>query len=142
MTDNKVTVSHLPDAADAFLAGVKQRADYSARYEFWENDDVPRLLEAVEAVLAIHRPQEVYALSVMASDTRNPPRVWCGHGYEETENDRHQMTDDDSIICLDKHEGAVCAECWEEGGEQVEWPCPTYRAITAALTGEASTDGN
>lgn len=98
---------------------------------------VPRLLGAVEAALKIHCPAEVYALSMLEYDPREPPRVFCGHTLEETENDRHAEAGTGGLVCLDKHEATVCAECWEEnGGEQVEWPCRTYAAIAGELLGE------
>lgn len=104
--------------------------------------DVPCLLAALDRVLALHHKSTIYALSVSAHDTQEPPRVWCGHTYEETENGRHVIADNDSVLCLDKPEGDVCAECWEEGGDEaVEWPCPTYRAISAALLGEPAPAG-
>ena len=148
-----------PDQVAAYLAGVRERfagvEQFRHLYVEWAAGlertgggseyawmarsllDVPRLLAAVEAALKLHVPQRLYALSVMARDQQEPPRVWCGHTLDETDNDRHSIADDDSIICLDKHEATVCAECWEEGGdEQVEWPCPTYRDITAELLKE------
>jgi hypothetical protein len=35
----------------------------------------------------------------------------------------------------------VCATCRHECPDDDGWPCPTYRAITAALTGEEAGDG-
>lgn len=141
----------------AFLAEVRERVALvtsdaavltEAGFAAWREaktqvaeSDAPALLGALEAVLKEHRKMTVYGLSVRAHDNQEPPRVWCGHTYLETENSRHVMADDDSIVCLDKPEGDVCAECWEEGGEQAEWPCPTYRAISAALLGKGSGDG-
>jgi hypothetical protein len=38
-------------------------------------------------------------------------------------------------LCEGKPEGAVCPACTEDG-LPVEWPCPEYEAILAALTGK------
>lgn len=57
-------------------------------------DDAPRLLAALDAALAVHRPRQDYGRQ-------------------------------------------VCAHCTDTGGGTllVTWPCQTYRAILAALTG-------
>ena len=60
--------------------------------------DVPRLLAAVDAVLALHKP---------AGET-GVDELWC------TE--------------------------WPGHGPIVMWPCPTYLAISRALTGEENPD--
>ena len=93
-----------PDTA-AILAGIKERqalaSDASLGFSRMEErhaalikvgyEDAPALLGAVEAVLALHRP--------------------------------------------DHHKVRMCDLC-----QFGEWPCPTYRAISAALTGTESTD--
>jgi hypothetical protein len=98
-------------------------------------EDTPRLVAAVERVLKHHRKTTIYETSVYAHDQADVPRVHCGHTYEETENGRHVMADDDSIICLDKPVADVCDSCRDECGESEDWPCAEYRAITAALAG-------
>lgn len=104
--------------------------------------DFAKLLAALTRVLERHSKITVYALSVLASDSQEPPRVWCGHTYLETENSRHRVADDESVVCLDKPEGDVCASCYEDDGcERMEWPCPTYRAISAELLGEEADHG-
>ena len=143
----------------AILAAVKERASAAARYPLakiaaiGDADafviggrvaasalDVPLLLGALEAVLKDHRKMTLYALSVYAHDNSDEPRVHCGHAYAETENSRHVMDDDDNIICLDKPEADVCESCRDESGEQIDWPCSTYLAITRELTGKEAGD--
>lgn len=69
-------------------------ADVFEMYDITRNT-VPRLLDAVERVLAIHYPTDV------GTDMQ-----WCAECY---------VNDDPA---------------------EVEWPCPTYTAITTALEGK------
>lgn len=131
MTREELTaeLSHLAACAPAIAA---------APEAFDLEELVPRyarLVAAIEAVLTYHRKMTVCEISIHAHDNSEPPRVYCGHSYAETENSRHVMDDDDNIICLDKPVADVCESCRDESGEAEDWPCSEYRAITQALSG-------
>lgn len=38
--------------------------------------------------------------------------------------------------------GLACAGCQDPSGMRVDWPCETYEAITSALLGKDSADGD
>lgn len=94
----------------AYLAGAKNRAEAVTmpfsphRCCELSQADTPRLLAAVERVLARHKP---------------------GDGTAE-------------IHTLEKgwHSVTACAGCEEP------WPCPDYKAISAALLGEDGSGGD
>jgi hypothetical protein len=99
---------------------------------------VARLAAAVEAVLKGHYKLTLYTIAITGWD----PAIRCGHTEAEMENGRHELSDDsDDVLCLDKPEADVCAQCRDESGEQVEWPCSDYRAISAELLGEGKPGG-
>ena len=85
---------------------------------------MPKLLAAVQAVRALHRPVPVYALADE-----------CGR-----DPDVHEVMEDGSgdLLCLGSPTGdLVCEECAaDDSGEWRPYPCPTVRAIEDALGGE------
>jgi hypothetical protein len=133
---------NMPVDLSALLEEIGNRNSTASTYDEWHQvgRDGRALLAALRTVLEEHRKTTVYALSVLARDNGNPPKVWCGHTYEETGNDRHVIGDDDSVLCLDKPEGKVCSSCRGEDGEPVDWPCREYKAIIAALNGKEAGD--
>lgn len=93
--------------------------------------DVPRLLAAIDAALERHQRLPLYE---RVHDYKG--NVICGHG-EDYDGDRHFEGDDGEWLCADKLAGVVCETCVDEaGGERIDWPCPEYEAILAALTGK------
>jgi hypothetical protein len=96
--------------------------------------DVPRLLKALEAALSFHQPRQLYG---MVEDFKG--NVICGHG-QDYDGDLHFEGDDGLWYCKDKPTVTVCATCCDgpSGDLMAEWECPTYKAILAALTGEAN----
>jgi hypothetical protein len=143
------------DAVAAELAAIRRRAEQitSSHGDPGEEDscdlngetctghDAERLLAGYDALLALHVKTPLYALSVREFDNHEPPRVWCGHSCEETENSRHVVCDSGDVVCLDKPEGDVCGDCRDGSGEAEEWPCSTVLAISAALLGEEADRG-
>jgi hypothetical protein len=137
------------DELTAVLAGIRQRSERplgptagalpisndAVRGLLESAADVPPLFAIVDALLKDHCKVTLYAVAVTGYDSTC--RVRCGHSEAEMENDRHQLSSDsDDILCLDQPEAEVCATCWDNGGEQVEWPCPVYRDIRTGLLGE------
>jgi hypothetical protein len=80
--------------------------------------DVPRLLAAVDAVLALHKP--------FGCLTVRPCPEHAIFGTQELSPDTHRNCAD----CV-YEEWDQCAEC----GPDVRFPCPTYLAISRELTG-------
>jgi hypothetical protein len=104
------TMGNLPDAA--FIVTARTA--------------MPRLVAAVEAVLELH--------------TRQDKPVLCWDHVCDAHRDKRgipvQPPPRDCPGCR-FHEMRVCQYC---SCPNDEWPCPTYRAITAALTGEEASD--
>lgn len=120
-----------PDPLAGELAAIKDRQENGSAREFVTRDS-PRLAAAVEAALAMHarsgKPVKSYAL--------------CP---EHAENWDHagRMFHLAVRACPDctLTERYVCAQCRSDCPDDDEWPCPTYRAVAAALLGEGKPDG-
>ena len=94
-------------------------------------------MDAVLAALKHHRPSQLY------STVENyKGEVVCGHG-EDYDGDLHFEGDDGLWYCKDHPTVTVCKTCCDgpSGDLMAEWPCPTYAAILAALTGEGDGGG-
>lgn len=88
---------------------------------------VPRLLAAVDAVLALHKPEDEVIYTACAAHVITGP------------SGRDPLRFDKMASCPDCRRRTVptCSHC-----EHVdEWPCPTYEAIARELTGKDKTDG-
>jgi len=88
--------------------------------------DVPRLLAAVEAVLAMHKPTGIVG-EVQLCDRH------ASYVYPVS-----------PAVVADRRECPGChvverPRCWH-GSCPDEWPCPDYAAISAALLGKDGTD--
>jgi len=94
-------------------------------------DDVPRLLAAVEAVLALHVKQEEPVRSYGPGDS-------CPQHLMTALGRRNYATMHKCPDCR-YTEYFVCEYCDRSNDT---WPCPTYAAISSALLGEAGTDGH
>jgi len=127
------------DPLSAVLAEVRARNEDRVRFYAYteytvERDvaegDVRRLLAALDAALALHVRQE------------KPVRSWdhvCGahrdaRGFADPR--QMQMRDCPDCVFSDLY---VCRHC---PCPNDMWPCPTYRAILAALTGKGADGGN
>ena len=82
--------------------------------------DVPRLLAAVDAVLARHVPKTVTVTRL------------CGA--------HHRIVIPDCPDCV-KRQVTTCAACDPFCPDDNTWPCADYLAISRELTGEDGTDG-
>jgi hypothetical protein len=82
--------------------------------------DVPRLLAAVDAVLARHVPKTVTVTRL------------CGA--------HHRIVIPDCPDCV-KRQVTTCAACDPVCPDDNTWPCADYLAISRELTGEDGTDG-
>jgi len=82
--------------------------------------DTPRLLAAVDAVLARHVPKTVTVTRL------------CGA--------HHRIVIPDCPDCV-KRQVTTCAACDPVCPDDNTWPCADYLAISRALTGEDGTDG-
>jgi hypothetical protein len=89
------------------------------------------LLGAVEAALACHQRTALYGNAA----TDDEPDA-CPHDPDDALH-FEDADEPGEWLCEGKPEGAVCSSCVDgEGGERMEWPCPEYSAILAALTGK------
>lgn len=84
----------------------------------------PRALDALEAVLKVHR-----------ADTTYQNVSECENDDEDHEDERHTESEDGTPICLDLPDYVACRSC-EVAGEPVEWPCETVEAIQEAISDE------
>lgn len=145
MTDDEIrAMAGASDPVAAYLTKVRQDIDrlgvlYDAGYavsaQEWGTsmqacaDDVPRLLAAVEAVLELHvkmdKPARYYEhcpVHAFDPETRS-------FGSFETVRTCPDCTYREVWLC--KH-----CECPND-----EWPCPTYQAISAGLSGKEDDRG-
>jgi hypothetical protein len=108
---------------DARVADAARLSDSAAT-------DVPRLLAAVDAVLASHRPLGLYGNAA----TEDEPDA-CPHG-PDYDGDAHfeDGSEPGEWLCVSRPEGTVCETCIDSEGA-VDWPCSEYQAIARALLG-------
>jgi hypothetical protein len=125
------------DPAAAILAGIRERASKYADARmistaYASAEDVPALLAAVEAVLNLHRRSDKPSRTT---------RVCAEHVQERTRAHARDLPAwrRDVAACPDctATEKWVCAEpsCRHECPDDDGWPCPTVRAVMAALAG-------
>jgi hypothetical protein len=116
----------MSDQVGAYLAEVRQRGSSGKYYNpaLLRNEDVPRLLAAVEAVLEQHRPGRIGILGALC------PRH---------ENHRHfsitSMEATDVVACQDCS-ATVYDSCTGCGPQMRLDSCPARTAISRALLGE------
>ena len=106
-------IDHAPDDLAALLA------------------EVERLRGQIEEAKTLHKPERLYG------SEENCPHT--GKRTSESENhvdDFHiDSSDGYMTICLAMPtKEQICTSCREDDGSEVEWPCPTIRA----LDGEAA----
>lgn len=89
-------------------------------------DTVLTLVKALEAVLAEHHTNDEYEHEDNCPDTSD----------EHRENYHHESIEIGEFYCELIPIRKVCDSCRDDGGYRVEYPCPTVKAITAALEGE------
>lgn len=111
----------MADDPRAILAEMTERERLVAIGYVRDPQDVPRLLAAVSAALALHEPEDEVIYAACAAHVITGPAG------------RDPLRFDKMAGCPDCHRRTVptCSHC-----EHVdEWPCPTYAAILTALTG-------
>lgn len=125
----------MPDDMAAVLAEIRARNEHritAMRYTAWTVEhhvaegDVRRLLAALEAALSHHQQTPLYG---RASAEDKPDA--CPHDPDDA---LHFEADSGGWLCEGRPDGAVCLSCTEDG-EPVDWPCPEYAAVLAALAG-------
>jgi hypothetical protein len=47
----------------------------------------------------------------------------------------------DAALAFHEESDGTCGNCLDAYGDRIEWPCEEYRAITAALAGKETDDG-
>lgn len=87
----------------------------------------PRTLDAIEAVLKVHRPGDVFTWAEDCADPEN----------------HHLFTDvrTGDMLCEDEPIGRFCNGCVPENDTTIDvdeypWPCRTVRPIEEAINGE------
>ena len=133
------------DRVASTLAGIRERNALRALRESSAIDDyaaatwdVSVLLAVVDAVLKHHQPKPLHGL---AFGGLNHDKPLCAHD-PDTDPDAHFEGDDGLWYCRGKIAGRACVSCADEDAADLwaEWPCPTYLAITTALTGNPASD--
>lgn len=153
MTDDRLT---------AELAAIKARADAATRGPWWfdEDDEVFRLhgVHAIIPPVMDGFPEQVLNHQILKAPKQGTPyaEYWPGEAdaafiVAARADVPRLLAAVDALIELHRpiDRGRVMACC--EGCEAVngefhggcchEWPCPTYEAILAALTGKAADGG-
>jgi hypothetical protein len=132
------------DKLTAELAGIRRRAeqitsehgpdDCDLNGETCTGHDAERLLAVVDAVLELHRPEQLYEW-VRRAGGKFP----CGHDLDR-DWPQHFEGADGMTYCRDKPTVVVCAVCADGPANDLmaEWPCKTYLAISTELLGEDS----
>ena len=116
------------DPHDWALASNRDGWTPDAEFIAHARTDVPRLVAALRAVLDLHRPLRLYEHEDV-----------CGRTDEEHCDERHVEFEGCEYYCLDHPTDYVmCAECRDVDGDSVDYPCPTARAVEAALGEVAS----
>lgn len=88
--------------------------------------DLPRALDALNAVLELHKPIFYYE----HEDS-------CMNTDEDHCAERHVEFDLGEYYCEDLPTGEkTCDSCCDDEGERVAYPCATVRAIEGAINGE------
>lgn len=110
-------------APDEFLAPIRHRIE--SKY-YLTCQDAPRLLAALDGVLALHQPTTVYEIDPMNG-------TWV-YGDDD---ERKVMT----VLCSECTPDSVIQEvdeCDYDGPNSVDvcWPCPTVAVVTTALEGQ------
>lgn len=83
--------------------------------------DVPRLVDALTAVLQLHERQGIYELCIAPT---------C-----DGEDHDHFETQDGDMVHGDVLEYWSCSTCLDDD-DAIEWPCSTVQAITDAMGGD------
>lgn len=134
LRDRPVVLLSDPDNDDAadllFRADSPQATEADAEFIAHARADVPRLIKAVEAVLKLHRPQESVVRNICAAHATGPK-------WRKSSTLAVFRAEVDACPDCRKEDVQVCAHC---DCPNDTWPCPTYAAITAALTGEEASD--
>ncbi|WP_181275990.1 hypothetical protein [Brevibacterium oceani] len=85
----------------------------------------PRALDALNAVLELHKPMPVYEVAEM-----------CENEDEDHQDSRHWEADDGTLICEDLPTGDTnCRWCCDEDGDPIEGPCFNVKVIQQAIEG-------
>jgi hypothetical protein len=87
---------------------------------------MPKLLSAVQNVLALHTAGNIYPLDDdgYPDQSKEPITTFC-----------EECTSDDTVRLIEDCE-------WTEDYASVSWPCPTVKALTDALGAEPSNTGS
>ena len=115
--DAQLTTSHV-------LADVTRNHD--AEFIASARTDVPRLVAALRAVLDLHQPMTMYE-----------HEDCCENDSDDHREERHaeDVVHGGEFFCMDLPTGIVlCAECSRDlDFDGRDYPCPTVRAVEAAL---------
>jgi hypothetical protein len=94
------------------------------------------VMNAVNAALGFHQRTGLYGNAA----TDDEPDA-CPH-HPDSPLHFEDANEPGEWLCEGRPEGAVCSTCVDgEGGERMDWPCPEYAAILAALTGKGNDGG-
>jgi hypothetical protein len=98
----------------------------TARFIATARTAMPLLVAAVEAALKLHRPLESVVRNICAAHA-------TGSKWRKSATLAEFRAEVEACPDCRKEDVQVCAHCQCPDDE---WPCPTYRAITTALTGD------
>ena len=100
-----------------------EQVDALVAYADALESDLGHATKALEAVLAEHHTNDEYEHEDNCPDISD----------EHRENYHHESIEIGEFYCELIPIRKVCDSCRDDGGYRVEYPCPTVKAITAAL---------
>lgn len=102
--------------------------DHDGAFIAASRSSVPRMVKALEAVLAEHRTYGEYDHEDSCPDTSD----------EHRENYHHESDEIGEFYCELLPIRKLCDSCRDDEGYRIVYPCPTVTAITAALEGPSA----
>jgi len=109
----------------AFLEQWPEQGDFEFGYSIEGRFGIAAAREALKQIRELHKPRELY----LWATSGGPTNCWATH---ETTNDT-ETGDDICLTCTAKDGGPVkvCAECFDNDGSNIDWPCATARLVYA-----------
>lgn len=92
------------------------------------HNNLPRALTALDSVLEIHRPvHQVFSWQAGGTTSYDPCETCHGKAGKPGDYECGCWSDRDLVH--------TCAECRDDKGRDIDWPCATVQAVQTAIEG-------